>query len=310
MGCVFYYVLTKGQHPFGDPFRRQSNIISGDYDLSLISDNPRGAYNLVRAMISIEAEERPPLRAILTHPFFWSNEKVLSFFLDVSDRIEKETEDSFPLLRKLESGAFEIVKGDWRDHICGHVAMDLRKYRTYKGDNLRDLLRALRNKKNHYRELTSEAQESLGVVPDGFVAYWVGRFPSLLEYVWNVFEGVKKDAGFSRYYSNEFDWGSGSDLFEFDQAFGGDNSTSHGNELSNKKLGKDFWRSKSQAKYQRWRGSSRGRGSPQRRVVIVNEDTRPRDNNGELSASTDNYWRGRSPGDNEGKENKVPGAGE
>jgi len=31
LGCVFYYVLSKGNHPFGDALRRQGNIISGDF---------------------------------------------------------------------------------------------------------------------------------------------------------------------------------------------------------------------------------------------------------------------------------------
>lgn len=27
LGCVFYYVLSDGKHPFGDPLRRQANIL-------------------------------------------------------------------------------------------------------------------------------------------------------------------------------------------------------------------------------------------------------------------------------------------
>ena len=27
LGCVFYYVLSNGKHPFGDPLRRQANIL-------------------------------------------------------------------------------------------------------------------------------------------------------------------------------------------------------------------------------------------------------------------------------------------
>jgi len=27
LGCVFYYVLSGGKHPFGDPLRRQANIL-------------------------------------------------------------------------------------------------------------------------------------------------------------------------------------------------------------------------------------------------------------------------------------------
>lgn len=109
MGCVFFYVLTGGSHPFGEnPFRRQSNILTGEYDLQKVSSNPRGAHDLIRTMISTDPAERPPLTAVLTHPLFWSNDKALGFFLDVSDRVEKESEDTFPLLRRVEAGAGEL----------------------------------------------------------------------------------------------------------------------------------------------------------------------------------------------------------
>lgn len=35
-GCVFYYVLSGGLHPFGDQYRRQANIVAGDFDLEKI----------------------------------------------------------------------------------------------------------------------------------------------------------------------------------------------------------------------------------------------------------------------------------
>ena len=37
MGCVVYYVLTSGRHPFGSSLRRQANIESDYYDLSDLS---------------------------------------------------------------------------------------------------------------------------------------------------------------------------------------------------------------------------------------------------------------------------------
>lgn len=46
----------------------------------------------------------------------------------------------------LENGNRRVVRGDWRMHIDHEVAIDLRKYRSYRGESVRDLLRALRNK--------------------------------------------------------------------------------------------------------------------------------------------------------------------
>lgn len=41
-GCIFYYVVSGGQHPFGDSLRRQANILSGSYQLSCLQDEAHG----------------------------------------------------------------------------------------------------------------------------------------------------------------------------------------------------------------------------------------------------------------------------
>lgn len=41
-GCVFYYVTSKGQHPFGDTLRRQANILSGVYNLDHFMEDIHG----------------------------------------------------------------------------------------------------------------------------------------------------------------------------------------------------------------------------------------------------------------------------
>lgn len=37
LGCVYYYVLSNGGHPFGDTVKRQLNILSYEYDLKIFS---------------------------------------------------------------------------------------------------------------------------------------------------------------------------------------------------------------------------------------------------------------------------------
>lgn len=70
---------------------------------------------------------------------------IISSFQDVSDRVEKDDQES-PVLQALEEGAYSVVRDDWRNMIDSEVAQDLRKYRNYRGTSVRDLLRALRNK--------------------------------------------------------------------------------------------------------------------------------------------------------------------
>lgn len=83
LGCLFYYVLSNGLHPFGDNLRRQANILGGDYNLDdlegeewqIVLQKP-----LLAAMISSNSYERPSCSAILKHPMFWDRSKILAFF--------------------------------------------------------------------------------------------------------------------------------------------------------------------------------------------------------------------------------------
>ncbi|KAG7250310.1 hypothetical protein CRUP_002036 [Coryphaenoides rupestris] len=77
---------------------------------------------------------------------------------------------------------------------------DLRKFRTYKGNSVRDLLRAMRNKKHHYHELPKEVQDTLGEVPEGFVSYFTSRFPRLLLHTHNALHICAHERLFHPYY--------------------------------------------------------------------------------------------------------------
>ncbi|XP_035260126.1 serine/threonine-protein kinase/endoribonuclease IRE1 [Anguilla anguilla] len=201
-GCVFYYVVSRGQHPFGDTIRRQANILSGAYNLEHFMDDLHDdviARDLIESMISEDPQSRPSTACVLKHPFFWSPEKQLQFFQDVSDRIEKEPPDS-PIVVSLETAGRAVVRTNWRMHISVPLQTDLRKFRTYKGNSVRDLLRAMRNKKHHYHELPAEVQETLGEVPEGFVQYFTSRFPRLLLHTHSAMSSCAHERLFHPYY--------------------------------------------------------------------------------------------------------------
>lgn len=84
MGCVFYYVFSKGSHPFGDLVKRQLNILSYEFDLKIFNHPQMDstsvlAEELITAMISKDPSKRPIAKAVLMHPFFWNSEKILNF---------------------------------------------------------------------------------------------------------------------------------------------------------------------------------------------------------------------------------------
>ncbi|CEF60106.2 Serine/threonine-protein kinase/endoribonuclease IRE1 [Strongyloides ratti] len=200
LGCIYYYVLSNGKHPFGDTIKRQDNIIQGRFNLELILENDV-AVHLIEAMIHNKPIFRPTAKSILSHPMFWSNDRKLQFFMDVSDRIEIETEESI-IVENLEKNALFVVGRNWRNVICKYLAEDLRKFRTYKHDTVRDLLRAMRNKKHHYRELPDETKKSLGDIPDNFLQYFTLRFPKLLLHVYRVMKLCRFESVFQGYYTN------------------------------------------------------------------------------------------------------------
>ena len=43
-----------------------------------------------------------------------------------------------------------------------------------------DLLRALRNKKNHYEDMEDAIKAKVGPLPSGYLRYWTVKFPQLL----------------------------------------------------------------------------------------------------------------------------------
>lgn len=139
------------------------------------------------------------------HPFFWTADTRLSFLRDVSDRVELEDRESdSKLLRALEGIAPAALNGKWDEKMETKFIENIGRYRRYKYDNVRDLLRVIRNKSNHYRELPQDIQELLGSHPEGFYNYFSCRFPKLLIEVYNViFTYCKGEEFFHKYVTDD-----------------------------------------------------------------------------------------------------------
>ena len=188
MGCVMYFMLSGGKHPFGSRLVRDANILAGNVDLSalqIMSD----ALHCVSNMLLANPSERFTANEALTHPFFWSDADKLQFLVDASDRLESEPEDS-ELRIALEGRAREIVGVSWELSLHPGLTENTGKvYRRYDFSSLVACLRVIRNKRNHYREMPEAVQAEVGPIPSAFLNYFlhVNRFPKLLLYVWMCF---------------------------------------------------------------------------------------------------------------------------
>lgn len=200
LGCVLFFCMTGGRHPFGDHLERDVNVAKNRVNLFLVEHIPE-AFDLFSRLLNPNPELRPRALDVLRHPLFWDSEMRMSFLRDTSDRVELEDRevDSI-LLRALESKGPVALGGKWDEKMEPEFINNIGRYRRYKYNGVRDLLRVIRNKLNHYRELPKEIQELLGGVPEGFNDYFGSRFPKLLMEVYNVmYYYCKEEEWFHKY---------------------------------------------------------------------------------------------------------------
>jgi len=199
LGLVFFYVLTKGSHPFdcGDRYMREVNIRKDNFNLAhleVLGDYAFEAKDLIASMLAKEPKSRPVAQQVMAHPFFWSAKKRLNFLCDVSDHFEKEKRDPpSPALQELEKWAPDVCQSDFLKPLGKEFVDSLGKQRKYTGTRLLDLLRALRNKKNHYEDMPDKLKKDVGPLPDGYLSFWTRKFPNLLIVCWNVIYEVQWD---------------------------------------------------------------------------------------------------------------------
>lgn len=76
LGCIFYFVLTKGKHPFGNISAScDHNILNGKVDFQqnycrILQEN----LSLIEKMIAKNPLDRPDTEAILRHRIFTTSE--------------------------------------------------------------------------------------------------------------------------------------------------------------------------------------------------------------------------------------------
>jgi len=200
LGCVFYYVLSGGNHPFDGKGRgegkymREANIIKAKYsldELAVLGHYQWEARDLVGRMLAHDPRLRPDAGRVLAHPFFWSAADRLDFLCHVSDQFEFEAREppsaallslervAPRVLPPLNRGAGAIV-GDFLRALPTDFVATLGRQRKYQGDRMLDLLRALRNKRNHYEDMPEAVKAKVGSLPEGYLLFWTGRFPELL----------------------------------------------------------------------------------------------------------------------------------
>ncbi|XP_002979501.2 serine/threonine-protein kinase/endoribonuclease IRE1a [Selaginella moellendorffii] len=207
VGCLLYFCITGGQHPFGGRLERDMNIVSGKMDLFAVDHYPE-AIDIISSLLAMDPKDRPTSMQVKLHPFFWPPQQRLQFLITASDRVEREDrEASSAVLTALEAVAPTALGGAWDEKLDPLLINNLGRYRQYNYQAVRDLLRVIRNKANHYRELPADVQQILGSIPQGYESYFRTRFPKLLMEVYKVIaDHCWEEEMFQPYFSEADDY--------------------------------------------------------------------------------------------------------
>lgn len=218
LGCLAYYVLSNGEHPFGSRFEREINILRKHIDLQCLDglgEEGHEAQHMIMAMIRHDPNLRPTATNVLSHPYFWDAGRRLAFLQDASDRFDiMERDPPTAALVALELNASHVLGGtDWHRRIDRQVMEDLNKRRRYDPKSVAALLRAIRNKKHHIHDVppgvkrlfitAAGASDQAKLLPDGFLAYFTLRFPRLFLHTYEVIDAnemLKCEPSFAPYF--------------------------------------------------------------------------------------------------------------
>ena len=179
-GIVAFYIVTKGEHPFGQPPDRERNLIDGKpVNLSNVKDH--AARDLISWMLSHDPSDRPSADQALNHPYLQSKEEQFELLCKLGNRLEVKTGDNMSnVVQKLNAD-----KTNWRTRLRPDVLRYLftdpftGKTSNYSS-SWTECLRLIRNVRQHWydRPRPLPQPEAFYLLGD-LKEYFLNAFPNL-----------------------------------------------------------------------------------------------------------------------------------
>ncbi|GAM20179.1 hypothetical protein SAMD00019534_033540 [Acytostelium subglobosum LB1] len=177
LGCLMYYILTDGGHPFGDIIhRRVTKIVDNQYDLDHLTDVY--AADLITQMISHDPSTRPTISTLINHPFFWDINKRQSFIIRVSQSIQNQPHTFLNTTTDKQ----RFLRQSWNMSIDSKLLDQLNQETQYNFNNVKDLVRCIRNTTLHHHQLFTDSSKTSTFFTSQQSAfqYFEQRHPSLV----------------------------------------------------------------------------------------------------------------------------------
>ncbi|KAL5964492.1 Serine/threonine-protein kinase/endoribonuclease IRE2 [Taenia solium] len=173
---------------------------------------------LIQEALSPDPFNRCSIGVLAGSPLFWTAEDIMAFYTEISNFMDESKPlkfasgsgsfhilaertrpgegwneaavgagpmDAFHSARQRLSTALDdhwgrVFSGSWLRHLDTVLVDDLRSVRSYQDKSLTQLLRAIRNKRNHIWSLRNAVRDVLGSSDTAMAEHWNSRFPSLL----------------------------------------------------------------------------------------------------------------------------------
>ncbi|XP_037615220.1 serine/threonine-protein kinase/endoribonuclease IRE1-like isoform X3 [Sebastes umbrosus] len=166
-GMLIYYILSGGQHPFGNSFECEGNIYKGKYSLDHVQDVV--AKDLIEWMINEEPKNRPKVEECLSHPFFWTSERRVEYLRRIGNREEVANcrKADQELVSSLEECTSDGSFKQWRNEFPPELVQKMDAKKKAYPDNTLGLLRFIRNLHEHYAEDAAQVDVMM-IFPDLF----------------------------------------------------------------------------------------------------------------------------------------------
>ena len=175
---VAFYIVTKGEHPFGEKRYRLDNLLTGQpVGLDALKDPV--LRDLLSWMLSHDLKDRPSAEEALKHPYLQPAKQQFEMLCKMGNQLEIKTRDvKSDVVRMLNSDP-----SDWRNQIAPDVLTYLctnsSKGKTFRcNSSWTDCLRLIRNVKEHWHDRPRPRPEAFYLVGDP-QEYFLNLFPNL-----------------------------------------------------------------------------------------------------------------------------------
>ena len=151
---VVFYIVTKGEHPFGEEPDRQRNILDGN-PVYLDNLEDPSVKDLISLMLNHDPNDRPTAEEALKHPYLQPMEKQFELLCKMGNQPEIKTEDNNSrVVRTLNSDPKDwksLMEPNVLNYLCADVVTGKSKTFHYRS-SWTECLRLIRNVNQHWHD--------------------------------------------------------------------------------------------------------------------------------------------------------------